>query len=147
MEPIVIDLDTQAWRSRIVRFASLDVVIAIIVVAAQMMLSDDALKTASLISGVVLIVVPFMIPRVFKRRLVIFDEKGITRFVDNRHNLTSSWDQVAYIESSNHLLLIHLKDDEAVTISVANLTHEEYSKIEPRIIEFSRGKGVEVRLI
>jgi hypothetical protein len=146
MEPIIIDLDTHGWLSQRLRFASFaDVLIGIIVVA-QFLLTDNTLRVITLIGGALLILRPYLIPRFFTPRVVVFDDEGITRSLGMRHKLTTTWKEIASVEISHSLIHLHLKDEQEVIINLGNLTVEQYETVEPAIVEFIYSRNIDVRL-
>ena len=146
MKPLIIDLDTPGWMSRRLRFASLGEVLIGLVLVAQFALTDTALRIVILIAGLGLLALPYIFPRVFKPRVLILDDAGITRSVGPRHGLTTFWGEILSVEVAESQIKLNLKDQHTVLINIANLTVEQYEEVESAIVDYIRAKRIDVQL-
>ncbi len=146
MGPVIVDLDSLSWLNRRLRFTTLvDVVVGVIVIA-QFVLTDVVFQIMSLFGALTLIGLPYVFPKVFKPRVVVFDDRGITRPISQRHTVTTSWDQIASAELSDSRFTLVLKAGDPVIINLGNLTMHQYEEAESLIVGYLRTKGVEVQL-
>jgi hypothetical protein len=145
MEQITIDLQPQAATParRIIQRTLFGLMGVFSLV--QGILQNNSFRYLNIVVGVGIIVFALYYRRIYKPKVFTFDENCIEGPIGSSENKRINWSDVSKLDAKIFTLKIFMKSGEESKIYLGNITFQELKQIKPRILEFAKSKGVEVR--
>lgn len=145
MEKITIDLQPQpATSSRRIIQRILFGLIGVFSLV-QGILQNNSFMYFNIVFGVGIIIFALFYRRIYRPKVFTFDENFIEGPIGSSKNKKVNWADVSQLDAKIFTLKLFMKSGEESKIYLGNITFQELREIKPRILEFAKSKGVEVR--
>jgi hypothetical protein len=111
---------------------------------AQAFYQQNVLRYVDIAFGVLLIAGGFYFWKLYKPKIVTFDDTGIEGKIGLQTNIGIEWSKVSKLEVSLYSISILTNTGEKHVIDASNITFQQHQEIKPKILELAKSKGVEV---
>ena len=94
--------------------------------------------------GILLIAGGFYYWKLYKPKIVIFDEIGVEGKIKSGTILELKWEELSRLEATIYEIILHTKTGQKYVIDLSNLTFQQHKEIKPKIFELAKLKQIEV---